>query len=69
MQMEQIKTLEQIEKEHIIHSAIKLNGNKVQMAKVLGISLKTMYNKLHNYNLINQVNEIFKHHLNKDKTI
>lgn len=44
-----LKTLKQIEKEAIVNTLNELGGNKVKAAEVLGISVKTIYNKLHEY--------------------
>ena len=38
--------LEDVEKEHILRTLEKNKGNKPQTAQELGISLKTLYNKL-----------------------
>lgn len=45
-------TLEEIEKEHIILTLDHMNGNKTKSAKALGITVKTLYNKLHSYGMI-----------------
>lgn len=49
---EPIMTLAQLEKEYIIKSLSIMEGNKSQTAKSLGITIKTLYNKLHFYGLI-----------------
>jgi len=53
-------TLEEIEKRHIFRVLKKLHGNKSKAAKTLGISLKTLYNKLTYYekadNFYNELN-------------
>lgn len=46
-------SLQELEKKHIIKSLQFLNGNKTQAAKSLGITVKTLYNKLHSYGIIN----------------
>lgn len=48
-----IKTLAEIEKNHIIEVLSKCNGNKTKTAKSLDISIKTLYNKMHEYGLMN----------------
>ena len=40
------RTLEEIEMEHLLRTLEKHKGNKTTAAAELGISLKTMYNKL-----------------------
>ncbi len=44
--------LAEVEKNHIMRVLKYLQGNKSRTAKVLGITVKTLYNKLHNYNMI-----------------
>ncbi len=43
------KTLKEVEKEHILRVLEKHNGNKVTAATELGIVLKTLYNKLNQW--------------------
>lgn len=47
----EFKSLEEVEKAYIIHALDVLNGNKMKAAKALGITIKTLYNKLHQYDL------------------
>jgi Nif-specific regulatory protein len=46
-------TLHSLEKLHICRTLDHLDGNKTRAAKVLGITVKTLYNKLHSYGLVN----------------
>ncbi|MGR3301401.1 MAG: sigma-54 interaction domain-containing protein, partial [Candidatus Scalindua sp.] len=44
-------SLSDLEKQHIIITLSKMNGNKTRVAETLGISIKTLYNKLKSYNI------------------
>lgn len=44
-------TLEELERNHIMATLEHLNGNKTRAAKMLGITVKTLYNKLHSYGI------------------
>lgn len=50
-------TLYELEKLHICKTLGHLGGNKTRAAKSLGITVKTLYNKLHSYGLINSKSE------------
>ena len=43
------RTIEDVEKELIYATLEKVNGNKTLAAEMLGISTKTLYNRLHAY--------------------
>lgn len=44
--------LEEVERRHILRALGFFQGNKTKSAKSLGITIKTLYNKLHRYGLI-----------------
>lgn len=45
------KTLEEIEVEHIEKALSTFENNKSKAAQALGVTVKTLYNKLHYYGL------------------
>lgn len=49
VQTKAIKTLAEVEKEHIMGALELFQGNKTKAAEALDISLKTLYNKLNSY--------------------
>lgn len=58
-------TLEDLERNHILQMLAYQHGNKTKTAKVLGITIKTLYNKLHRYGLIDgaqETGEVQKQH-------
>jgi Nif-specific regulatory protein len=50
-------TLDELEKHHICNTLEHLGGNKTKTAKSLGITVKTLYNKLHSYGVIAEKNQ------------
>lgn len=50
-------TLHELERIHIIRTLDHLGGNKTRAAKTLGITVKTLYNKLHSYGLVQSKSE------------
>lgn len=50
-------TLQELEQLHICRTLDQLKGNKTKTAKQLGITVKTLYNKLHSYGMIKQEEE------------
>lgn len=44
-------TLGELEKAHIQRGLICMNGNKTKVAKTLGVTVKTLYNKLNSYSM------------------
>ena len=44
-----VLTLELLEKKYILDTLDMFEGNKTQAAQFLGITIKTLYNKLHKY--------------------
>lgn len=44
--------LAEVEKNHILRTLAYHGGNKTKTAKVLGITIKTLYNKLHSYGVL-----------------
>jgi transcriptional regulator of acetoin/glycerol metabolism len=45
------KTLEDIEKEHILNILEETGGNQSKASKMLGINRKTLYKKIHKYKI------------------
>jgi len=46
---QKIPTLKTLERKHILHTLRELGNNRTKTAKVLGISIRTLRNKLHDY--------------------
>jgi transcriptional regulator with GAF, ATPase, and Fis domain len=53
-------TLDDLERNHILQMLAYQHGNKTKTAKVLGITIKTLYNKLHRYGLLESDNSAEK---------
>jgi len=49
--IEKLKSLNEIEQEHIIKTILHFNGNIRKAAKILGIGKSTLYNKIKKYNI------------------
>lgn len=47
-------TLSDVERKYILRILEDSQGNKTKAAKVLGVTIKTLYNKLHEYGLFEQ---------------
>lgn len=45
----ELVTLHEMERRYIMSVLEKTNGNKSEAAKILGITIKSVYNKLHEY--------------------
>ena len=43
------QTMVEVEKHFLFHTINHMDGNKTKAAKILGISLKTLHNKLNKY--------------------
>lgn len=50
-------TIKALEKAHINNALSYFNGNKTLVAKSLGFTLKTLYNKLEEYQLSHYINK------------
>jgi DNA-binding NtrC family response regulator len=48
---ENIVSLEELEREYILHALRKANGNRTHTAQMLGISIRTLRNKLNELKL------------------
>ena len=47
--IENFQTMEELEREHIFKAMKLSGGNKPKVAKLLGITIKSVYNKLNKY--------------------
>ena len=45
-------SLQELEERHIVRTLELARGNKTRAARTLGITVKTLYNKLHNYGMV-----------------
>ena len=50
-------TLDEVEKNHILRTLAYHHGNKTKAAQGLGITIKTLYNKLHRYGILKTAEE------------
>jgi len=50
-----MKTIKQLEKEYILSAMERFEGNKPKVAAAMGISMKTLYNKLNEYDTENLI--------------
>lgn len=57
---EELPTIDSLVRRHLLNTLEAFSGNKTKTAKQLGISLKTLYNKLHEYGYMEQVAETAK---------
>ena len=48
-------TLHQAEKEYILSALNHFGGNKTKAAGALGVTIKTLYNKIHSYGLAEEM--------------
>jgi DNA-binding NtrC family response regulator len=51
VRVEEIRTIETLEKEAIVNALSRTNGNKRSTARLLGISERTLYRKIKEYDL------------------
>lgn len=49
--VELISTLAELEQQHILRALAIYEGNKTKAAQALGVTIKTLYNKIHQYGL------------------
>jgi DNA-binding NtrC family response regulator len=45
-------SLDDVEKNHILRTLAYHQGNKTRTAQSLGVTIKTLYNKLHRYGIL-----------------
>lgn len=57
MELQEILTLDELEKLYIVRALQLHDGNKSRAAQALGITSKTLYNKLHEYGMMGPKNE------------
>lgn len=55
-------SLDDLEKQHILRTLAFYNNNKTRAAASLGITIKTLYNKLHRYGLIKELKDSDNQH-------
>lgn len=47
-----MKTLDEVEKEQVLKALVVFGNNKSRAAAALGVTVKTLYNKLHKWGLM-----------------
>jgi len=52
------KTLAEVERDYILQAMRSLGNNKAEVARALGISIKTLYNKLHEYQKFDEYRKV-----------
>lgn len=56
-----IITLFDLEREYIIHALERFGGHKTRASEALGITVKTLYNRLHKYGLFEKYRQNNSH--------
>ena len=60
MNIKMFKTIDEVYKEEVLIRLDLLDGNKSKVAKSLGITEKTLYNKLHEWDLVDIAKDFSK---------
>ncbi len=53
----ELKSLKQVERDHVLF-VMALHPNKVDASRILGCTIKTLYNKLHKYGAFERYRKI-----------